>query len=76
MPKFRLSLDEGQLAELHDLAQLGLAFRRKCIEDERRPSATATSDPDRYLSAYNRGPRVVALLEEHLKLGPVPELKE
>lgn len=75
MNRYTLTLDEGQLKLLHQFLATGVDQLQKNITEGHR-----VKDPvvhaDVTIDAFSRGPRLVALLEEHLALGPEPTYQQ
>ena len=82
MKKYSLTLNEGQMDCLIRLIQAGL---NQCKTDAMHTThlcTTVTGQPptveqaDNILDAFARGPKLLALLEEHKALGPQPVYEE
>ena len=75
MEKYPLTLDEGQLDCLLTFVAAGVNQLQKDIKAGHRfPDPVVHADIT--LDAFTRGPKLLALLEEHKALGPQPVYEE
>ena len=74
MNKHRISLTESQLQTLIFLAQQGAdrfqSYMRKVQAQPEKFDFSPVDLADSTLIAFSRGPKLIALLEEHKALGP------
>ena len=69
MKKYTLTLNEGQLNLLITLVSAGTAELQANITRRAR-HGDPVMHADQTLDAFSRGPKLLAILQEHLALGP------